>query len=67
MATELTSKVLVRHPWHVGNHTVNLSTCHVILDNKLFDKLEPACEEEEDMLDLAYGLTPTSRLGCQVK
>lgn len=42
------------------------STCHVILDKAYFDKLPPASEEEEDMLDLAAGLTPTSRLGCQV-
>ena len=43
------------------------STCHVILDDDLYDELEEPCEEEEDLLDLAYGLTLTSRLGCQVK
>ena len=43
------------------------STCHVILDKQIFDKLDPPSVEEEDMLDLAFGLTPTSRLGCQVK
>eukprot|EP00761_Pharyngomonas_kirbyi_P004720 gb/GECH01004725.1/.p1 GENE.gb/GECH01004725.1/~~gb/GECH01004725.1/.p1 ORF type:complete len:200 (+),score=37.56 gb/GECH01004725.1/:1-600(+) len=42
------------------------STCHVILPEKYFEKLEEPCEEEEDMLDLAFGLTETSRLGCQV-
>ena len=42
------------------------STCHVILENDLYDDLEEPCEEEEDLLDLAYGLTHTSRLGCQV-
>lgn len=42
------------------------STCHVIVDDSYFDKLEPAKEEEEDMLDLAFGLTHTSRLGCQI-
>eukprot|EP00923_Selenidium_pygospionis_P006067 GHVN01010445.1.p1 GENE.GHVN01010445.1~~GHVN01010445.1.p1 ORF type:complete len:311 (+),score=132.46 GHVN01010445.1:26-934(+) len=42
------------------------STCHVILEGGVFDALEPASEEEEDLLDLAPGLTPTSRLGCQV-
>jgi 2Fe-2S ferredoxin len=31
-----------------------------------FDKLKAATEEEEDMLDLAFGLTHTSRLGCQI-
>ena len=42
------------------------STCHVIFAAKGFQTLEPASEDEEDMLDLAYGLTPTSRLGCQI-
>ena len=40
------------------------STCHVIVDKKDFDRLEEPTEEEEDMLDLAHGLTHTSRLGC---
>ena len=43
------------------------STCHVIVDNEWFSKLGEASEEEEDMLDLAFGLTHTSRLGCQIK
>ncbi|PVV02527.1 hypothetical protein BB560_003014 [Smittium megazygosporum] len=42
------------------------STCHVILEEKLFDKLEEPSDEELDMLDLAFGLTETSRLGCQI-
>ncbi|EGZ21798.1 hypothetical protein PHYSODRAFT_494192 [Phytophthora sojae] len=42
------------------------STCHVILEDPVFDELEEACEDEEDMLDMAFGLTHTSRLGCQV-
>lgn len=42
------------------------STCHVIVDPAWYDKLKPASEEEEDMLDLAFGLTKTSRLGCQI-
>ena len=42
------------------------STCHVILASEIYDELEEACEEEEDLLDLAYGLTHTSRLGCQI-
>jgi 2Fe-2S ferredoxin len=42
------------------------STCHVIIDPDYFNKLEPASEDEEDMLDLAFGLTHTSRLGCQI-
>lgn len=43
------------------------STCHVIVDEAWFDKLEPAVEEEEDMLDLTFGLKRTSRLGCQIR
>ena len=43
------------------------STCHVIVDKEHFDKLEQASEEEEEMLDLAYDLHATSRLGCQIK
>ena len=42
------------------------STCHVIVDPAWFDRLEEPSEEEEDMLDLAFGLTQTSRLGCQL-
>lgn len=42
------------------------STCHVIIDASYFDGLPEATEDEEDMLDLAFGLKPTSRLGCQI-
>ena len=42
------------------------STCHLIVSEAWFKKLPDASEEEEDMLDLAYGLTKTSRLGCQI-
>jgi len=42
------------------------STCHVIVSPAWFDKLDKASEFEEDMLDLTYGLRPSSRLGCQV-
>jgi 2Fe-2S ferredoxin len=42
------------------------STCHVIVDAGWFKKLESPTEDEEDMLDLAFGLTQTSRLGCQI-
>ncbi|XP_013135882.1 PREDICTED: adrenodoxin [Papilio polytes] len=47
--------------------TVTCSTCHVILKAEDFNKLpEEASDEERDMLDLAFGLTETSRLGCQI-
>jgi 2Fe-2S ferredoxin len=42
------------------------STCHVIVEPEWYEKLQPAREDEEDMLDLAWGLTKTSRLGCQI-
>ena len=42
------------------------STCHVIVDPEWYGKLQQASEDEEDMLDLAFGLTKTSRLGCQI-
>lgn len=42
------------------------STCHVIVAPEWFDRLPPASEDEEDMLDLAAGACRTSRLACQV-
>jgi 2Fe-2S ferredoxin len=42
------------------------STCHVIVDPSWFAKLARPTEDEEDMLDLAFGLEKTSRLGCQI-
>lgn len=42
------------------------STCHVVVDKEFYDMLKEPSEDEEDMLDLAFGLTPTSRLGCQI-
>ena len=42
------------------------STCHIIVEKSFFDNLPDPSDEEEDMLDLAFGLTHTSRLGCQI-
>lgn len=42
------------------------STCHVIVADEFFAKIPEATENEEDMLDLAFALTHTSRLGCQI-
>ncbi len=42
------------------------STCHVVVDPAWFAKLAKPTEDEEDMLDLAFGLQQTSRLGCQI-
>jgi 2Fe-2S ferredoxin len=42
------------------------STCHLVVDTEWYPRLKPPSEEENDMLDLAYGVTRTSRLGCQI-
>jgi 2Fe-2S ferredoxin len=42
------------------------STCHVVVDPSWYAKLAEATEDEEDMLDLAFDLQETSRLGCQI-
>ena len=42
------------------------STCHVIVADEWFARLDAASEEEEDMLDLAAGVARTSRLSCQI-
>ena len=42
------------------------STCHVIVERADFDRLPPASEMEEDMLDFAAGVRRTSRLSCQI-
>lgn len=42
------------------------STCHVVVDPEWYEALPDASEDEEDMLDLAFALTKTSRLGCQI-
>lgn len=42
------------------------STCHVVIGADWFDRLPAAVEDEEDMLDLAAGVTRTSRLSCQI-
>lgn len=43
------------------------STCHVIVEPEWYELLPDATEDEEDMLDLAFALTKTSRLGCQIR
>ena len=43
------------------------STCHVIVGRDWFGKLPRASEDEEDLLDLAAGVRPTSRLSCQIE
>lgn len=47
--------------------TLACSTCHVVLTEENYKTLAPAVDEENDMLDLAFGLTETSRLACQIR
>lgn len=42
------------------------ATCHVIVDPDWYDRLKTPEEDEENMLDLAFGVEKTSRLGCQI-
>lgn len=42
------------------------STCHVILEQAVYDKLGAPTDEEQDLLDAAPGVCDTSRLACQV-
>jgi len=43
------------------------ATCHVHVEEAQFDRLDEPSDEEDDMLDLAQSLAPTSRLGCQIR
>ncbi|MBN4668003.1 ISC system 2Fe-2S type ferredoxin [Pandoraea nosoerga] len=51
---------------HACEKSCACTTCHVIV-REGFESLEPAEDEEEDLLDKAWGLEPTSRLSCQTK
>ena len=43
------------------------ATCHVHVATEWYDKLPAPSDDEEDMLDLAFNLSDTSRLGCQIR
>jgi 2Fe-2S ferredoxin len=43
------------------------ATCHVYVDEAWFPKLPKAEQMEEDMLDFASDVRPTSRLSCQIR
>ena len=47
--------------------SISCCTCHVVVEKDWFGKVGPANPDEEDMLDLAVDLQPTSRLGCQIE
>jgi ferredoxin len=46
---------------------LSCSTCHVIVAGDWFDRLPEPEPEEETLLDFAFGLQRTSRLGCQIR
>ncbi|KAF9224677.1 ferredoxin [Gyrodon lividus] len=59
------------HEWDIDlegacEGSIACSTCHIILPPEKYDLLSEPSDDENDMLDLAFGLTDTSRLGCQV-
>ncbi len=47
--------------------SLSCATCHVIFSDQDFAIVGPPSEDEMDMLDLAFGVSPTSRLGCQIR
>ena len=47
--------------------SISCCTCHVVIEKDWFSKVGRANPDEEDMLDLAVDLQPTSRLGCQIE
>jgi ferredoxin, 2Fe-2S len=51
---------------HACEKSCACTTCHVIVREGI-DSLADATEKEEDMLDMAWGLTPQSRLSCQAR
>lgn len=51
---------------HACEKSCACTTCHVIV-REGFDSLADSTEDEDDMLDKAWGLEPESRLGCQAK
>jgi len=51
---------------HACEKSCACTTCHIIV-REGFDSLVESTEEEDDMLDKAWGLEPDSRLGCQAK
>ena len=51
---------------HACEMSAACTTCHVIVKQG-FDALAPSDDNEDDLLDQAWGLTPRSRLSCQAK
>ena len=51
---------------HACEKSCACTTCHVII-REGFESLEESTEEEDDLLDKAWGLEPDSRLSCQAR
>ncbi|MGE0802007.1 MAG: ISC system 2Fe-2S type ferredoxin [Lautropia sp.] len=51
---------------HACEMSCACTTCHVIV-RQGFDELNESSDDEDDLLDMAWGLTPQSRLSCQVR
>jgi 2Fe-2S ferredoxin len=51
---------------HACEMSAACTTCHVIVKEG-YGALEPSDDNEDDLLDQAWGLTPRSRLSCQAK
>ncbi|HET6609777.1 MAG TPA: 2Fe-2S iron-sulfur cluster-binding protein [Rhodopila sp.] len=49
------------------NGSLSCATCHLIIDPAWFERLTPPDEDELDLLDYMRTVTPTSRLGCQIR
>jgi len=43
------------------------ATCHVVVEEDWYPRLEPPATHERDMLEFALDAQPTSRLSCQIK
>jgi 2Fe-2S ferredoxin len=50
---------------HACEKSCACTTCHVVV-REGFSALTPSEDEEDDLLDKAWGLEPNSRLSCQV-
>jgi 2Fe-2S ferredoxin len=48
------------------NGSLACATCHIWVHPTWMDRFDPPSEGEESMLDVAFDLSPTSRLACQI-
>lgn len=49
------------------NGSMACATCHVVVTPEWADRLDPPSDDEEATLDTLFNLSPTSRLGCQIR